>query len=814
MLFGFISSLVLLCFITTIRGTSKETNDVSKSLSDLYKALHDSNTASELEQWYSVTFDDDLYDKFCEDFFPIGNNNKIAIGDLSKLTHFNNLSDSKDKSGFLRCIAQIMGPKVNAEGYLSELDVAKIAILLQLENWALDSKTTMKELMQLGEKAFSDILAPKKLFGKTVKTGSRFRLSKYLKACEEMLAHPEQAIPNRTNNVGLQLIGRQYNVDVPHIRLRSGGQNVVVFTSKARRDAYNNLKDYVSRFLTKSEVQKNESYKLPILLQNIDSYWEKIIVKSETNVQAIRNFLDSQDRQKKPGQLFNDLMVSIKGDGANQIRDYFHIELMRQQVSSFHSYYEIFTVVLYTYIRLFLFYSKIGIGAERSHEVKVAVIMDAVYDQILHPQNEGSNSDIKQLASTIVYLVENQTTISFGSAPSYTGKFEEMSLTRICAKLYYTSSIKLKEILQSSYSSVYKQSSFWTIFQQIFKINYDKNGGMTVSISIIPGNGSNKAITDHIKAHLSAFVKNGKISARDMDMMIKAMAGRALAGKVLFLKNEQSATQEDKKMIIDIAYILHRSFNKSQGAIPVTGVQPVQMPAYHNDMLSSSPELLPAINLNIRPRISKLFSTDKWDSTFIVRVVKDRFPLKNTAVSSTKMPYKKSNMDDIERDLAREFEKGKKRVTDHDGYSNVKVPYVEIAVAATTMLWEAYKMTVPSSMMAFRDYCLKTGECEAIVLERYMQGGSQSSNYASGYYSSYSNGYAAKEIANLYKRYVAAVSSTKGSSYYLYDNHVETYYGDSYSYNDPSSSSDSKPYYFGGTDSPSAAAALMSAAFR
>ncbi|KAI1699581.1 hypothetical protein DdX_17232 [Ditylenchus destructor] len=99
-------------------------------------------------------------------------------------------------------------------------------------------------------------------------------------------------------------------------------------------------------------------------------------------------------------------------------------------------------------------------------------------------------------------------------------------------------------------------------------------------------------------------------------------------------------------------------------------------------MLSNSPERLPATNINIRPRISKLFSSNKWDSTFIVRVVKNRFPLEDTAVTSAKMPYRRSDMDQIERGLAREFEKGKKLVTDRDGYSNVIVPYAEITVAA------------------------------------------------------------------------------------------------------------------------------------
>ncbi|KAI1706153.1 hypothetical protein DdX_13194 [Ditylenchus destructor] len=806
MIFGFISSIVLLCFIATIRGSSKEDKEMSKSLSDLYKALHDSKTASELEQWYSVTFDDDLYDKFCEDFFPIGNNNRISIGNLAQLTHFNNLSDSKDKSGFLRWIGQVMGPKVNAEGYLSELDVAKIAILLQLENFSLDNKTTLQKLMQLDEKTFSDKLAPKKVLGKTLKAGSRFRLSKYLKACEGVLARPEQAGPNRTNNVGLQLIKEQY-VALPHIELGSGDKKVVVFTPKARRDVYSNLQEYVRRFLARSTLQKTEIYKLPIFLRNIVLYWEKIIATSETKIQSIRNFLDSQERQKKRWPLFDDLMASIKGDDASHIQDYFHIELMSQQISLYYNPGGIFTVVLHTYIRLFLIYAKIRIGADRSHEVKV--IMDAVYDQILRPENESSNSDIKQLAGSIVYLMENERSLSFGSAPSDTDKFEEMSLTRICAKLYYNSSIKLKEVFQSGYSSVYRQSAFWTTFQQMFQINYDKYG-MTISILKAPENGSNKAIIGHIKAHLSAFVENGKISAGDMGTMIKAMAGRALAEKISSLKDEQSTTQEDKKMIIDIAYILNRSFNRSQVAVPAIDVQPVQMPPFHNDMLLSSPERLPAINLDIHPRISKLFSSNKWDSDFIVRVVENRFPLKDTAVTSVKMPYRKSEMDEIERELAREFEKGKKWITDRDGYSNVIVPYAEIDVAASTMLWEAYKKAVSSSMKTFRDKCLRTGQCDATVLEADMQKRSQSSNYSSGYYSSHSTGYTASEIVNLYKRYVAAVSSRKGYSYYLYDNHVETY---SYTYSDPSSSSSNKPYYFGGTDSESAGYALMSAAF-
>ncbi|KAI1705712.1 hypothetical protein Ddc_15620 [Ditylenchus destructor] len=680
----------------------------SNTLRALHAILTSSESANELKEWYAKTYDDNLYDKFCEDVFPL-KNGKIEIGDLTNMPHFDKISDKKDKTGFLKWIAKRLGTKVNDEGYLSEFDVAKTAILLQLENWAIDNKITLEQLLALTVDAFINKLVPPKTLT-LVKSGSRYRLAKYLKVCEQVLLHPKSAQLNRTNNMGQALLKGEIKTGfkIPQIKLATGR---VIFMM------YSKLENHVEKFLSLIAVERDNANGMPEILKNVLLYWDNVIVKNVKAVEAVSKVLDDmKDWQKGSVNLFGKLALLPKTRENEAVRNYFHIEWLNHQNAQKDA--NTFSLVLYTHIRLLLFYiDNRSMNKSTKRNPDKTTILDLVYGSLY--------SGLPELAYRIVSLVENESSLDFGAPPATTDlpksseAFRKMTFVCISALLFYEKSNNIKEqILQESLSPAYSDyPTFWTTFQKIIQIG--PSGNVTVSLLNVVKDSKNTAAFDLIALHLNALVEDGKISADIAFTMIKNIAIRVLVAQLKSLKYEKSDDKRELDIIVAIANILLRTF-PATGAVSVSGAQPVQPPAYHKSMLSESPKY------TISPSVLAMIETNKLQPSRIVQLVQDHFPIKDKAVTAPQMPYDVQNLrarkDSIGEALVGVFEAGKPKVTDKNGEPNITIPYTDIATAATTFLWKAYMLAFPLAMKAFREQCVTNEKCTAQDLSTIMQG--------------------------------------------------------------------------------------------
>ncbi|KAI1699873.1 hypothetical protein Ddc_18370 [Ditylenchus destructor] len=729
----------------------------SNTLRALHSILTSSESANELKEWYAKTYDDDLYDKFCEDVFPL-KNGKIEIGDLTNMPHFNKISDKKDKAGFLKWIAKRLGTKVNDEGYLSEFDVAKTAILLQLENWAIDNKTTLEKLLALKVDAFINKLVPPKALI-LVKSGSRYRLAKYLKACEQVLLHPESTQLNRTNNVGQTLLKaeRKTAYKIPHIKLAT---RRVIFMTEAGMQVYSKLENHVEKFLSRIAVERDNANGMPEILKNVLLYWDNVIVKNVKAVETVSKvFDDMKDWQKGSVNLFGKLPLLPKNKENEAAQNYFHIEWLNHQNAQKDA--NTFSFVLYTHIRLLMFYTNNeSIVQSSKKNPDKTTIMDAVYGSLY--SGPLLSSTMRQLAFRIVSLVENESSLDFGADPATTDwtkgseVLDKMTFVRICALLFYDKSIDIKQqIKQESSSSAYSDYPiFWTTFQKIIQIS--SSGKVTVSLLNVAKDNKNTAAFDHIALHLNALVDDGKISADIAITMIKNITVRVLITQLKSLKYEKSNDKAELDIIVAISNILLRTFPATE-AVSVAGVEPVQPPAYHKSMLSEPPVYA------ISPNVLSMIENNNLQPSRIVKLVKEHFPIKDKVVSAPGMPYNIQNLkaykDSIGEALVGVFEAGKSKMTDENGEPNITIPYTDIASAATTFLWKAYMLAFPLALKAFREQCVTNEKCSAQDLSTILQGSVESETDSTS---------SPAEIVTLYTNYKAAVSLSNNETYFLY----------------------------------------------